>query len=102
VANQFIALLRAPSSCFERYRFFNTGGDTVTMRELGDVVRGIIPEAEIEVTPSEEKDLAGLAASVSDQSMEEIVGYKRQYAPIEAGVRAHMNVVRAKEGLDPL
>jgi nucleoside-diphosphate-sugar epimerase len=102
VADQFVALLNAPSDRFDRHRFFNTGGDTCTMRELADVVRSIIPQASIEVTGSEEKDLAGLAASVTDRNLEQIVGHKRRFAPLEEGVRAHMNVVRDQAGLPPV
>lgn len=102
VADQFVALLEAPSDRFGEHKFFNTGGDTHTMREVADVVRGIIPDASIEVTGSDETDLAGLAASVSDRALEEIVGHKRKFAPLEAGVRAHMNVVRDQAGLPPV
>lgn len=99
VADQFVALLEAPADRFTQRRFFNTGGDTCTMRELADVVRGIIPEASIEVAGSEATDLAGLAASVIDRGLEDIVGHKRKYTPVEEGVRAHMNVVREQAGL---
>jgi nucleoside-diphosphate-sugar epimerase len=102
VADQFVALLRAPSDCFTRHRFFNTGGDTCTVRELAAVVRSIIPDASIEVTGSEETDLAGLAASVSDRSLQEIVGYKRKFTPLKEGVRAHLNVVREQVRLSPV
>jgi nucleoside-diphosphate-sugar epimerase len=39
VADQFLVLLTAPSDRFERRRFFNTGGDTYTVRELAETVR---------------------------------------------------------------
>lgn len=102
VADQFVALLEAPSDRFTRHRFFNTGGDTCTMRELADIVRNIIPEASIEVAGSEAKNLAGLAASVTDRNLEEILGHKRRFAPLGEGVRAHMNVVRDQAGLPPV
>ena len=102
VADQFVALLEAPSDRFTQHRFFNTGGDTCTIRELANLVGSIIPDASIEVTGSEETDLAGLAASVTDRNLEQIVGHKRKFAPLENGVRAHMNVVRAQAGLSPV
>jgi UDP-glucose 4-epimerase len=102
VADQFVALLRAPAACFQRHRFFNSGGDTCTMQELAEVVRGIIPDAAIDVSAGEERDLAGLAATVTDRGLRETVGFSRRFAPLEEGVRAHMNVVRQLAGRPPL
>ena len=102
VADQFVALLRAPAECFERHRFFNTGGETCTMRELAEVVRGIVPDAAIEVSSSPERDLAGLAASVSDAGLRETLGFRRRFSPLAEGVRAHMDAVREQAGLAPL
>ena len=102
VADQFVALLRAPAECFGRHRFFNTGGDTCTMRELADLVRGIVADAAIEVSSGPEQDLAGLAASVSDLGLQETLGFRRRFSPLAEGVRAHMNVVRERAGLAPL
>ncbi|MQA12693.1 MAG: NAD-dependent epimerase/dehydratase family protein [Pseudonocardiaceae bacterium] len=100
VADQFTAMLQAPSEAFAQRRFFNTGGDTCTMRELADVVRGIIPDASIEVAASGETDLAGLAASVSGDALEQAVGHRRR--SLEEGVREHMNAARTGVGLAPL
>lgn len=99
VADQFTALLRAPSSAFAQRRFFNTGGDTCTMRQVADLVRGIIPDASIAVSAAGETDLAGLAASVSGEALETAIGLRRRHAPLEVGIRAHMNTVRAAAGL---
>lgn len=102
VADQFVALLRAPAGSFERDRFFNTGGETCTMRELAEVVRGIVPDAAVEVSSGPERDLAGLAASVSDGGLQQALGFRRRFSPLAEGVRAHMNVVREQAGLPPL
>jgi hypothetical protein len=72
------------------------------MRELAGVVRGIVPDAAIEVSSGPEKDLAGLAASVSDLGLQETLGFRRRFSPLAEGVRAHMNVVREQAGLAPL
>jgi nucleoside-diphosphate-sugar epimerase len=102
VAGQFQALLDADPRVFARRRFFNTGGDTCTVREMAAVVQRLIPDARITVTSAGERDIAGLAASLSGRSIEEAVGYKRQFTPLEAGVRAHIGVARARAGLRPL
>jgi len=102
VAEQFQALLDADPRVLARRRFFNTGGDTCTVRELVAVVQRIVPGARIEVASAGEPNIAGLAASVSDRSLETEVGYKRRFAPLEVGVRAQIGVARARAGLPPL
>jgi UDP-glucose 4-epimerase len=99
VAEQFLALLKVDRAVLARRRFFNTGGDTATVRELADTVRAVMPEARIEVTSNGERDLSGLASRISDRSLEHEVGYKRQFTPLEVGVRAQVTAVRAQAGL---
>jgi nucleoside-diphosphate-sugar epimerase len=96
VAEQFRALLGADAGVFARRRFFNTGGDTCTLRELADTVRRLIPGAKIDVTSRGEHDLGGLAARVSDRSLEEMLGVRRAFTPLDVGLRAHIEVARAR------
>jgi nucleoside-diphosphate-sugar epimerase len=98
VAEQFRALLDADPAVFARRRFFNTGGDTCTLSELADAVRRLVPGAVIEVTARGERDLGGLAASVSDRSLEEALGVRRAFTPLASGLRAHIEVARARGG----
>jgi nucleoside-diphosphate-sugar epimerase len=102
VAGQFAALLRCEAGVFARRRFFNTGGDTATVRELAAAVERVVPGARITVTDNGESDLGGLVTRVSDRSLEDALGYQRRWSPLEAGVRAHANTVRARAGLPPL
>ena len=102
VAGQLAALLHCDAAVFEARRFFNTGGDTATVRELAQVVERVVPGARITVTSKGERDLGGLVTRVSDRSLEEMVGYKRRLSPLDVGVRAHANAVRARAGLPPL
>jgi nucleoside-diphosphate-sugar epimerase len=102
VAGQLAALVHADAGVFESRRFFNTGGDTATVRELAQVVERVVPGARITVTSKGERDLGGLVTRVSDRSLEETVGYKRRLSPLDVGVRAHANAVRARAGLAPL
>lgn len=96
VADQMVALLDAEPARFSRHRFFNTGGDTVTVRELAEVVRRVVPGARIEVRSDGERDVGGLAASVSDRSLVEEIGVRRRFTPIEVGVREHAAAVRRR------
>jgi nucleoside-diphosphate-sugar epimerase len=96
VAEQFLALLKADPACFARHRFFNTGGDTCAVRELAETVGRLLPAARIEVRSAGERDLAGLAASVSDRALVEEVGVRRKFAPLAVGVQAHIAMARAR------
>jgi nucleoside-diphosphate-sugar epimerase len=99
VAEQFIALVRAAPDVFTDTWFFNTGGDTCRVRDVVETVRELVPGAQIELTSGGERDLYGLAASVSDESMERIVGYKRQFTPLPEALRAYIETVRTREGI---
>lgn len=92
VAEQFLALLDADPARFQRHRFFNTGGDTLTVSQLAATVRRVLPDARIEVRSGGERDVAGLAASVSDRALVEEIGVHRKFTPIEVGVREHVAV----------
>lgn len=99
VAEQIVALLDADPARFRRHRFFNTGGDTVTVRQLAAVVQNVLPDARIEVRADGERDVAGLAASVSDRALVDEIGVRRKFTPIELGVREHAAVARRRAGL---
>jgi nucleoside-diphosphate-sugar epimerase len=102
VAEQYLALLSVDRAVLARRRFFNTGGDTCTIRELAETVKRVIPDARIDISSRGEPDLGGLVSWVSDRSFEEEVGYKRRFTPLEAGVRAQIAVARQRAGLSPL
>ena len=102
VAGQFAALLEADPAVFARRRFFNTGGDTCTVRELAATVGRLVPGARIDVRSKGERDFGGLVTRVSDRALEEATGYKRRFTPIDVGVRAQIAVARAMAGLPPL
>ena len=102
VAAQFAALVACDPGVLARRRFFNTGGDTATVRELAATVGRLVPGARITVTSKGERDLGGLVTRVSDQALVEAVGYKRRLSPLDVGVRAHADHARAAAGLPPL
>jgi UDP-glucose 4-epimerase len=100
VAEQLLALLDADHARFGRHRFFNTGGDTVTVRQLAETVQRVVPGARIDVRASGERDVGGLAASVSDRALVEEIGVRRKFTPIEVGVREQAAVARRRLGLE--
>jgi UDP-glucose 4-epimerase len=100
VAEQLVRLVELPAERFDDpalqgRRFFNTGGDATTIRELAGLVRELVPGAQIEVTSSGEPDVAGLPTRVSGRALAELLGYDRQY-DLRAGLAAHVDAVRAR------
>ena len=96
VAEQFIALLRANAAVFTDTFFFNTGGDTCRVGEAAEVVRRLLPDARIEVTGDGERNVHGLAASVSDEAMRRVVGHERRFTPLEVAFSDYIETVRAE------
>lgn len=94
VAEQFIALLRAPREAFTDTWFFNTGGDTSTVREVADIVRELVPGAEIDVASDGERELYGLAASISDSGIEALSGHARRFTPLRRGIAEYVETTR--------
>jgi UDP-glucose 4-epimerase len=94
VAEQFVALLRAERKAFTDTWFFNTGGDTASVREVADLVRELVPDAQIEVTSDGERDLYGLAASLSDEAITQLSGDRRRFSPLRAGLEEYLAVTR--------
>jgi len=100
VAEQLVRLVELPAERLPEpgvggRRFFNTGGDATTVRELADLVRELVPGAQIEVTSAGEPDVAGLPTQVSGRALADLLGYERQY-DLRAGLQAHVDAVRAR------
>ena len=94
VVAQFGVLLEAKPECFKTRRFFNTGGDTCTVREFAECVGRLLPHAHITVRSSPEKSLAGMAATVSDRLLRETFGVARRFTPLEVGLQAFVGEMR--------
>ncbi len=93
VVDQWITLLDADQGRFKRH-FYNTGGDTTTVWEVGQIVKKLIPGADITVERGDEKSLFGFAATLSDQSIQEDFGCTRKFSPLEVGIEAMISDVR--------
>jgi nucleoside-diphosphate-sugar epimerase len=88
VAEQFRVLLEADEDKFNGHRFFNTGGDCCSVRDVASAVTKLLPDSRIDVRSSNEKTLAGMAADVSDDLLVRTFGFRRRYSPIERGIEA--------------
>jgi nucleoside-diphosphate-sugar epimerase len=80
------------------HRLYHTGGDTASLTELAEVVRGIVPESEITFDDTA-PDFPHVSIA-DDSRLREDVGYQRP--PLKQRVLDHMNVARAAAGLRPL
>ena len=95
VAEQLVRLVELPAESLGEQRFFNTGGDATTIGEVAELVRELVPGAEIEVRSSGEPDIAGLPTQVCGRALADLIGYERRY-DLRAGLQAHIHAVRAR------
>lgn len=103
VVDQWLTLLDADKSRFKHF-YFNTGGDRARVYDIAEIVRKFIPDAQIEVERGPEKHIAGFAATVSEKLISEELGFRRRYTPLEVGIKAMIDDVRAwsqQRGISP-
>ena len=79
-------------------RVYNVAGETTTIREAADVVRRVVPDADL--TVSDEGELPW-TQTLDTTAAQEDLGYDPEY-DLEAGVREYVNVLREEHGLDPV
>lgn len=97
IAEVFVRLTLAEST---RHPIYNSGGETISLGELADLVQRYLPEARIKF----EKDEGGRANSglyMMDNSRL-AHEFEVQYAPFPQRVLEIINEVRAEEGLPPV
>ena len=97
IAEVFARVLMADKP---KHAIYNSGGHTISMGELADMVREFIPDAKI----SFEKDTGGRALSgnflIDNSRLVQEFGV--QYAPVRQRVREIINDIRKDEGRPPL
>ena len=82
------------------YSIYNSGGESLNMGELADLVREFLPEAEISFEEDEGgRDLSSLYLMDNSRLVEE---FEVQYAPFRQRVMETINDVRLGEGLPPV
>jgi len=94
VARLFVTCLAAGKT---KENAYNTRFDIRSIREAGDFVRSLLPEAAIAYRPG----ATGLPWELDDSCLQRDIGFEPEYS-MERGVLAVMNHVRAKHGLPPL
>ncbi len=97
IAQAFRKASFADESDFSR-RVYNTRGVLATVREAAEVVRDIMPDADIEV--SDEGELPW-TQNLDMTAAQEDFGYDPEY-DLESGFRTYINVLRGDAGLDPV
>jgi nucleoside-diphosphate-sugar epimerase len=78
-------------------RVYNSGGHSVTMRELAEVVTGIEPGSRISCEPSAPDQ--PFVSRVSGELAAAELGFR--LTPLEESLRTHMDTARAARGLGP-
>ncbi|WP_101295597.1 NAD-dependent epimerase/dehydratase family protein [Halegenticoccus soli] len=79
-------------------RVYNVRGELATIREAVETVRGIVPDADLEV--SDEGELPWTQKLDMTKAREDL-GYEPEY-DLESGFRQYVNTLREEAGLDPI
>jgi nucleoside-diphosphate-sugar epimerase len=97
IAEVFVRVTLADST---HYEIYNSGGETISLGDLADLVRRFLPDAQIAF----EKDAGGFGASgmhMMDYSRL-LQEFEVEYAPFPQRVLEIINDIRAEEGMAPL
>ncbi len=79
-------------------RVYNVRGELATIREAADVVRGILPDADL--TVADNGDLPW-TQNLDMTAAQRDLGYEVEY-DLETGFRSYINTLREEHGLDPV
>ncbi|WP_332899145.1 NAD-dependent epimerase/dehydratase family protein [Haladaptatus sp. CMSO5] len=79
-------------------RVYNVRGELATIREAAEVVKKVIPEADLSV--SDEGELPWTQVLDMTKAQQDL-GYDPEY-DLETGIREYVKVLREEEGLEPL
>ena len=97
IALAFRLAVEADESALSQ-RIYNVRGETATIREAVETVRGIVPDADLEV--SDEGELPW-TQKLDMTAASEDLGYEPQY-DLESGFRSYVNTLREDAGLEPV
>ena len=75
-------------------RVFNTRGDLRPVKEVGDYIKGLVPEAQFTL----KKGTFGICMNFDTTRLEEEIGFEPRY-PMERGVLKTLNAFRREAGL---
>lgn len=95
VAEMFTRLVLADHI---EHLIYMSGGHTVTLNELADIVKELIPSAEIVFRPTGRE--IPLIYMIDGSRFEKEFGFK--HTPLREGIKEHVNKAREAAGLEPL
>ena len=97
IAEAFVRVTLAEQTA---HSIYNSGGHSTSLAALADLVRDVLPDAEITFdAESGGRDASGLFLMDNSRLVEE---FEIEYAPFAQRVRETINDVRAAEGLPPV
>jgi nucleoside-diphosphate-sugar epimerase len=83
-----------------KHSIYNSGGTTITMGDLAEMVRGYLPDADIRFeNETGGKDESGVYLMDNSRLVGE---YGVQFRPWSERVQQIINAVRSEEGLEPI
>jgi len=77
-----------------KHIIFNTRGYLMSVRDVAEYIRSLIPEAKIELQPGR----LGFTMNIDASRAEEELGYKPTYT-VERGIKEYINSIRERKGL---
>jgi nucleoside-diphosphate-sugar epimerase len=97
IASLVIAMLDAPDDA-DRVFYGSTGGPLVTTTEVAQIVREVVPGADVEIgeeLAEAEKPVAALRGQLSVDNAREQLGWEPRYASIQEGIAQYVEQYRA-------
>jgi nucleoside-diphosphate-sugar epimerase len=97
IAGLVVAMLDAPDDA-DRIFYGSTGGEMVTTTEVAEIVRELVPGADVEIgeeLSEAEKPVVALRAELSIENARAQLGWEPQYASIRDGIAQYVEHYRA-------
>ncbi len=97
IAGLVVAMLDAPEDA-DRIFYGSTGGEMVTTTEVAQIVRELVPGADVEIgeeLSEAEKPVVALRAELSIENARAQLGWEPQYASIRDGIAQYVEDYRA-------
>ena len=97
IAGLVVAMLDAPDDA-DRIFYGSTGGEMVTTTEVAQIVRELVPGADVEIgeeLSEAEKPVVALRAELSIENARAQLGWEPQYASIRDGIAQYVEHYRA-------